>query len=213
MYCLLYYRRFPLLCIKRDAPCQLQINWHFHFLNFPTSSSLLHIREILVHWPFLEISGPQKWVVGATLALKHNFLAGTLNASYKQWVGILLMPNIDRAHKNYLTPKIWEKTQLREIIYGTLVFQQSILLPSNIETKTTFCLYLVKHFDSYAQMCCKHYHIIFSTSSLKFRRKSCVQKEEIHNFKNQILVKWPATNLLILGKWYGFEKPNHYYFV
>ena len=45
---------------------------------FPTASSLLHIREILVHWPFLEISGPQKWVVGAILALKHNFLAGTL---------------------------------------------------------------------------------------------------------------------------------------
>ena len=65
LYCLLYYRRFPLLCIKRDAPCQLQINWHFDFLNFPTASSLLHIREILVHWPFLEISGPQKWIVGA----------------------------------------------------------------------------------------------------------------------------------------------------
>ena len=77
-YCLLYYRRFPLLCIKRDTPCQLQINWHFHFLNFPTASSLLHIREVLVHWPFLEISGPQKRVVGATLAIKHNFLAGTL---------------------------------------------------------------------------------------------------------------------------------------
>ena len=41
----------------------------------------MHIREILVHWPFLEISGPQKWVVGATLALKHNFLAGTLWSS------------------------------------------------------------------------------------------------------------------------------------
>ena len=77
-YCLLYYRRFPLLCIKRDAPCQLQINCHFHFLNFPTVSSVLHIRKILVHWPFLEKSGPRKWVVGATLALKQNFLAGTL---------------------------------------------------------------------------------------------------------------------------------------
>ena len=58
--------------------CQLQINCHFHFLNFPTVSSVLHIRKILVHWPFLEKSGPQKWVVGATLALKQNFLAGTL---------------------------------------------------------------------------------------------------------------------------------------
>ena len=60
-YCLLYYRRFPLLCIKRDAPCQLQINWHFDFLNFPTPSSLLHVREVLVRWLFLVISGPQKF--------------------------------------------------------------------------------------------------------------------------------------------------------
>ena len=28
------------------------------------------------------------------------------NASFKQWVGILLTPKIDRAHKNYLTPEI-----------------------------------------------------------------------------------------------------------
>ena len=52
---------FPLLCIKRDAPCQLQINWHFDFLNFPTASSLLHVREILVRWLFPVISGPQKF--------------------------------------------------------------------------------------------------------------------------------------------------------
>ena len=43
-------------------------------------------------------------------------------------------------------------------------------------------------FDSYAQMCCKRYHIIFSTFSLKFKCKICVQKEVIHNFKNHILV-------------------------
>ena len=48
-FTLLYYRRFPLLCLKRDAPCQLQVNCHFHFLNFPTVSSLLRIRKILVH--------------------------------------------------------------------------------------------------------------------------------------------------------------------
>ena len=35
---------------------------------------------------------------------------------------------------------------LREIFYGNLIFQQSgiILLPSNMATKTTFCLDLVK---------------------------------------------------------------------
>ena len=56
------------------------------------------------------------------------------------------MPKIDRAHKNYLTPKILEETHSREIFYGTLIFQQSgiILLPSNMAAKTTFCLHLVK---------------------------------------------------------------------
>ena len=78
------------------------------------------------------------------------------------------MLKIDRAHKNYLTPEIWEETHLREMFYGTLIFQQSqepiksiwsapdkvewfvlaamlegILLPTNMAAKTTFCLYLV----------------------------------------------------------------------
>jgi len=47
-------------------------------LPFPTVSSLLHIRKKAEYWPFLEKSGPQKWVVGATLVPKQNFLAGTL---------------------------------------------------------------------------------------------------------------------------------------
>ena len=50
------------------------------------------------------------------------------NASFKQWVGILLMPKIDGAHKNYLTPKIWEETHLRETFYETLNFQQSSII-------------------------------------------------------------------------------------
>ena len=47
------------------------------------------------------------------------------NASFKQWVGISLMPKIDRAHKNYLIPEIWEEAHLREIFHGTFIFQQS----------------------------------------------------------------------------------------
>ena len=42
------------------------------------------------------------------------------NASFKQWVGILLTPKIDRAHKNYLTPEISEETHLMEKFYGIL---------------------------------------------------------------------------------------------
>ena len=45
-------------------------------------------------------------------------------------VGILLITKIDRADKNYLTPEIWEETHLREIFYGTLIFQQSTMICS-----------------------------------------------------------------------------------
>ena len=38
------------------------------------------------------------------------------------------MSKIDRAHKNYLTPEIWEKTHIREIFYGTSIFQQSSMI-------------------------------------------------------------------------------------
>ena len=54
-------------------------------------------------------------------------------------------------------------------------------------------------------MCCKRYHIIFSTFPLNFKCKICVLKDVIPNFKNHILVTWPATNLLILRKWCGLK--------
>ena len=108
LYCLLYYWRFPLLCIKRDAPCQLQINCHFDSLNFPNVSSLLHIRTILVHWPLLEISGPQKWVAGATLggcypprpsASVENTLLDLLNSSYPTQPHSLIAKNWNRTKR------------------------------------------------------------------------------------------------------------------
>ena len=49
-------------------------------------------------------------------------------------------------------------------------------------------------------MCCKRYHIIFSTFPLNFKCKICVLKDVIPNFKNHIWVTWPAMNLLILKK-------------
>ena len=143
------------------------------------------------------------------------------NSSYTQWVRILLMPKIDWAHMNYLTPQIREKTYLREIFHGTLIFYQSSMicigrlvgghtLALQHGCQTTFCLYR-QMFNSYAQMCCKRYHITFSTFPLKFKCEICVQKEVIHNFfflKKSHLITWPATNVLILRKWCRFEKPN-----
>ena len=67
------------------------------------------------------------------------------NASFKRWLGILLMTKIDRAHKNYVTPEIWEETHLREIFYGTLIFNKVVLVLAAMAARTTFCSYLVKH--------------------------------------------------------------------
>ena len=38
------------------------------------------------------------------------------------------MSKSDRAQKNYLTPEIREETHLREIFYGTLIYQQSSMI-------------------------------------------------------------------------------------
>ena len=160
------------------------------------------------------------WHCNRPLALRGHMT----NASFKQWVGILLMPKIARAHKNYLTPEIWEETHLREIFYGTLIFQQSSMvcigrhvgghaLALQHGGQNYFLLLSCSTFHSYAQMCCKRYHIIFSTFSFKFKCKICVQREVIHNFKHHILVTWPFTNLFVLRKWCGFGKPDHHYFV
>ena len=126
--------------------------------------------------------------------------------------------------KNYLTTGIWEETYLREIFYGTLIFQQSSMacigrhvgghtLVLQRGGQNYFFLHLVKRFIATLRRCCKRDHIIFSTISLKFKCKMSAQKEVIHSFINHILVTWPATNVLILRKWCGFEKLNHHYFV
>ena len=116
------------------------------------------------------------------------------NASFKQWVAILLMPKTDEAHKNYLTPEFWEETHLREIFYGTLTFQQSSMfcigrhvggytLALQHGGQNYFLLVSCQTFDSYAQIYWNRYHIIISTISLKFKCKISVQKEVIHSFK------------------------------
>ena len=88
---------------------------------------------------------------------------------------------------------------MREIFYGTLIFEQSSMICIGRHVgghafalqhggQNYFLLISCSTFHVYAQMCCKRYHIIFSTFSLKFKCKICVQREVIHNFKNHILV-------------------------
>ena len=101
------------------------------------------LREIRSVWRKIELDRP--------LALRGY----VTNASFKQWVGISLMPKIDRARKNYLTSEIWEETHLREIFFCTLIFKQSSMIcligrhvggltfAFQHGGQTTFCLYLV----------------------------------------------------------------------
>ena len=73
------------------------------------------------------------------------------------------MPKIDRAHKNYLTTEIREVRHLREIFYGTLIFQQSSMISIDRHVgghtlalqnggQNYFLLIPCETFDSYAQM-------------------------------------------------------------
>ena len=93
----------------------------------------------------------------------------------------------------------------KEIFYGTFIFQQSsmICIGRHVGGNTLalqhggqnyFLPVSCSKFDSYARMCCKRYHIIFSTTFLKFKCKISVQKEVIHSFKNHFLVTWLASH-------------------
>ena len=142
-----------------------------------------------------------------------------------KWVGILLMSKIGRAHKNYLTPEIWKETHLREISYGTLIFQQSniICIGSHVGghtlalqhgAKTTFCLiYLVKRLTVTLRCAANVTTSSFQHFPWNLSAKFVFRKRKFMILKKHILVTWPATNLLVLRKWCGFENPNHYYFV
>ena len=115
------------------------------------------------------------------------------NVSFKQWVGILLMPKIDGGHKKYhLTPEIWEETHLREIFYGALIFQQSsmICIGRHVEGHT---LALQDGDQNYFTF---RYAQNFTTSSFQqfpwIRCKISVQKEVIHSTggPDVVCVKW-----------------------
>ena len=105
---------------------------------------------------FLEFCGGNtcRWTnqMNRPLALRYH----VTNASFKQWVGILLLPKIDRACKNYGTPEIWEEAHSRKIFMALWFFNkvvwfvlaamlEGILLPSNMAAKTTFTRILIRY--------------------------------------------------------------------
>ena len=129
------------------------------------------------------------------------------NSSFKQWVGILLMPKIDRAHENYLTPEIWDETHWREIILALWFFNKVVWfvlvamlegIPSNnyIAANTSFCLYLVKRLIVTLRCAVNSTTSSFQHFTWSLSAKFVFWKRLF----NHILVTWPATNLLMLKK-------------
>ena len=89
----------------------VKITCHFHMKKISNFRAKAHL---VFHWCLY--NKPNR-----PLALRGH----VTYASFKQWVGILLMPKTVNC---YLTPEIWEETHLREIFYGTLIFQQSSMI-------------------------------------------------------------------------------------
>ena len=65
----------------------------FTMSGLETTEPLLHIKNIAEYWPFLEKSGPQKWVVGGHLGTPAEFSGW--NTEITAWSqGKYLAPNI-----------------------------------------------------------------------------------------------------------------------
>ena len=132
----------------------------FHFMfKFANLSEVLNNKE-LKHFGCIMMTSLYNWPTG-NRNWHHALRLHVTNASFKQWVGILLKPNIDRCH---LTSEIWEETHLKELFYGTLIFQQNSMICID--------LYLYDYIlafqhggrnNVHAQMCCKLYHLTFWT--------------------------------------------------
>ena len=92
------------LLIQRNNHSKWSLN-AFFFVNFSSAGwcILFYTSLTLLSWStlFAPLNRP--------LALRGH----VTNTSFKQRVGLLLMLEIDGAHKNYLTPEIWEKTFFR----------------------------------------------------------------------------------------------------
>ena len=99
---------------------------------------------------------------------------------------------------------------------------EGILLPSNMTAKTTFCLYLVKRLIVTFRCAVNVTTSFFSTFSLQFKCKICVQKEvishfghELTHFKKMIQV-WKTKSLLFCLRYDPlsvFWRQNHITFI
>ena len=98
---------------------------------------------------------------------------------------------------------LWFVEKVVWFVLATML--EGILLPSDVAAKTTFCLYLIKRLIVTLRCVLKTIPHLFNNFLEVYKCKISVQKEVIHRFKNHILVTWPATNLIILRKWCGFE--------
>ena len=106
------------------------------------------------------------------------------NASFTQWVWILLMPKIVQSTNSYnrnlrgnagrYFMALWFFIKVVWFVLAAML--EGTLFPSNMAAKTTFWLYLGKRLIVTLRCALKGYHIIFSTFSLKFKCKFVLRK-------------------------------------
>ena len=137
---MLWYCSFhrTISCLHEDLECYKLALWHY---------GQLWDRRLWTFEAFWLVQAKNKMRRSA-IALRlpkriqaHNrpvALRGHVtNASFKRCVEILLMPKIDRTHKNYLTPEIWEETHLRQIFMALWFFNKAVwfVSPFNMAAK------------------------------------------------------------------------------
>ena len=129
-------------------------------------------------WLYYNLTSLCNWPTG-NRNRHHALRLHVTNASFKEWVGILLKPNIDWTH---LTSEIWEETHLKELFYGTLIFQQNNMI-------CIVFVWLYSCLPTWRPKQCPRSDVLLTLPhhvfniSLKLKCKICVQKEVIDNLK------------------------------
>ena len=111
------------------------------------------------------------------------------------------LSKIDRAHKNYLTPKIWEETHEGRY-FMALWFSNKVVwfVLANMAAKSTFCLYLVERWIVMLKCALNVTTSSFQHFPWSLSAKYVFTKKKFIILKKHILVTRPATNLLISRK-------------
>ena len=106
--------RLPWKRLRRQTSATLIIGYGFVKVWLPQiCRHLTFVNNWSIENCHARRNGCFNYLINRRLALRGH----VTNASFKQWNGILLMPKIDKAHKNYLIPKFERKAFKGDILW------------------------------------------------------------------------------------------------